>query len=667
MALFGNITLLGCPAPTGMAFSIGLDGKKYLVQQSTDGSTTEVGCANTNTVFWSLDTTTWRANLGTLGIGVTGTFYPTQVWVNPGSDFFYVVGFSYWYDNSLGRSVTVGVGYSIVNDTTVVQSGPGICYSCSGTSLDRVVNGTDFYWSTWSGGGSDLFAITWVGQNIFSDGHAVVCKVPLAGGVDLSSGAWEARCCELPFGLQPYIPFPAGSRFYTNKSTMITDPSGVGIYLYGTPVDNMTGYNPSKMNYCVLDPGTMTIPGGIVDRSADFGIPFADEGLNFVGGAGSVNDYYTAPSLTGVTGPTGYNHLIMGRTYSDQQQVMGFREFEQNLVTGVITPLGGLIQFTYTADVFPTSMPQTQFQRVNSTSIDVVGDDQTIFHFGTYVSVPADVDVDLVGVEAAGEVGLLGDISESVDLTGVEAAGEAGAFAIELTPPPGPPILPAYPYVQYNDDDDIQAFFGAYNEYAQSFSDWFQALHLPDYTSYPISGALLDWVAKGLYGMARPSISYFAGEFIGPLATYGCAVLGMAVEQNIGTETQQIVNDDVFRRILTWHIQKSMGKVFDVRWLKRRIIQFLKGINGVVFNVDQTYEVSITFGPGNQVNINFQSGTWSNITGAFPGLAGCATDLYAGMTATFTSNAAIDGSLLKAAIQSGALELPFQFTYVVNL
>lgn len=254
-----------------------------------------------------------------------------------------------------------------------------------------------------------------------------------------------------------------------------------------------------------------------------------------------------------------------------------------------------------------------------------------------------------------------------IPLVGVELEVDVGEFTNSFLLPPGPDVIPAYPYVQYNDDDDILAFFGAYNIYAQAFSDWFYDLHLPVYTYEPISGALLDWVAKGLYGMGRPSISYFAGEFIGPLATYGCAVLGMAVERNIGDETQQIVDDDVFRRILTWHIQKSYGKLFDIRWLKRRIIQFLKGLDGVVFNVDQTYEVSVTFGPGNQVNINFHIGIWSNIAGAFPGFCGCATDLYAGMTGTFTLNPILNGALLKAAVQSGALELPFQFTYKINL
>jgi hypothetical protein len=257
--------------------------------------------------------------------------------------------------------------------------------------------------------------------------------------------------------------------------------------------------------------------------------------------------------------------------------------------------------------------------------------------------------------------------SITVNLTGVELLTEVGDFDIEISPPPSPTILPAYPYVQYNDDDDILAFFGAYNQYAQAYADWFNALHLPVYTSYPIADDLLDWVAKGLYGMARPAISSSAGEFIGPLATFSGAEMGFAYDLFIGEEDLQVVDDDVFRRILTWHIQKSMGKVFNVRWLKRRIIQFLNGLNGVPFNVDQTYDVSVTFGPGNQVNINFSFGTWSDEDGIYPGWAGMAEYAYAQETATFTPNTPIDGALLKAAIQSGVLELPFQFTYVVNL
>lgn len=282
---------------------------------------------------------------------------------------------------------------------------------------------------------------------------------------------------------------------------------------------------------------------------------------------------------------------------------------------------------------------------------------------------PTSTDVSLGGTYIIAEAGTLTvDASSDVTLTGVEIIAEAGDLTVEVAPPPGPSILPAYPYVQYNDDDDIQAFFGAYNEYAQAFSDWANALHLPVYTSDPISGALLDWVAEGLYGMARPFISSAAFEFIGPLDTFSGAELGFAYDYPIGDENLIAVTDDIFRRILTWHIQKSYGKLFNIRWLKRRIIQFLRGVNGVPFNVDETYEVSVTFGPGNQVNINFSTGTWSNEDGIYCAWAGFAEYAYAQQTATFTPNPnSIDGTLLKAAIQSGALELPFQFTYIVNL
>src|SRR5215472_3249732 len=56
-------------------------------------------------------------------------------------------------------------------------------------------------------------------------------------------------------------------------------------------------------------------------------------------------------------------------------------------------------------------------------------------------------------------------------------------------------VIPSYLYQEYSDDEDLQGFVEAQNEMQQNYVDTFNALNLPIYTSYPVSGALLDWVA----------------------------------------------------------------------------------------------------------------------------------------------------------------------------
>ena len=90
-------------------------------------------------------------------------------------------------------------------------------------------------------------------------------------------------------------------------------------------------------------------------------------------------------------------------------------------------------------------------------------------------------------------------------------------------PPTGPTVLtgviPAYLYLQYNNDDALQAFFASYNALAQYFVTWFATVNLGVYTSPAISGTLLDWVAEGLYGFVRPALSSGRNRDIGPINT----------------------------------------------------------------------------------------------------------------------------------------------------
>lgn len=136
----------------------------------------------------------------------------------------------------------------------------------------------------------------------------------------------------------------------------------------------------------------------------------------------------------------------------------------------------------------------------------------------------------------------------------------------------------------------------------------------------------------------------------------------------VAPETFYATTDDVFKRIITWHFYKGDGKVFTIRWLKRRIMRFLEGTNGTAPNIDQTYQVSVSFGVGNQVNITILSGIRTFLSGAiFNGFA-MNTQAFNAIQTSFVplTNFAL-APVLKAAIEAGACELPFQYTYVVSI
>lgn len=241
-------------------------------------------------------------------------------------------------------------------------------------------------------------------------------------------------------------------------------------------------------------------------------------------------------------------------------------------------------------------------------------------------------------------------------------------------PPTGPtgvlsPIF-SYLYQQYTDDADLQAFVDAYNSMMQDIIDTFNGLNLPNYTSDTINGALLDWVAQGVYGMARPSLS--SGKY----QTYGPYNTGMYNTQwynywdLVYPDIISNTNDDVFKRILTWHISKREGKYFSIEWLKLRIMKFLFGVNGTQPNIDNHYQVSVTFGPNFEVTIRFITGnrfitggamydSWSNVDKfTYNSL------MYGQLDSTYVNLTPLPNvDIFKEAVQSGALELPFQFHY----
>jgi hypothetical protein len=192
--------------------------------------------------------------------------------------------------------------------------------------------------------------------------------------------------------------------------------------------------------------------------------------------------------------------------------------------------------------------------------------------------------------------------------------------------------IPSYAYQQYYDDSDIQAFVTNYNAMAQIYDTWFATASLPIYTLQ--SGDLLDWTVRGLYGIARPTLG------------------------------STLATDEVYKRVVTWAFYKGDGKVFNIRWLKRRVMRFLEGTN----DINQTYQVSVRFGVHPIVYIDILGGIAEITGGAIFNTSPFNTRQYNELDLNIQHYA--DTTLaveLQEAINAGVCELPFQYTYIVSV
>ena len=226
--------------------------------------------------------------------------------------------------------------------------------------------------------------------------------------------------------------------------------------------------------------------------------------------------------------------------------------------------------------------------------------------------------------------------------------------------------IPSYLYRQYADDDALQAFVDAENAATQAYVDWFNQINLPIYTSATISGELLDWVGVGLYGMRRPVFSVARHASKGPFNTVVFNTLPFNGGQ-LSAQAYYTANDDIYKRTITWQFYKGDGFQFTIDWLKRRIVRFLNGTNGTAPPIDNTYQVSVTFGAGAVVNIGILPGVSSFLGGSVPN-GGALNTFTPNQTnvryAAYPVSPAL--SALIAGVQSGVLPLPFQFSFMVS-
>ncbi len=376
MPLTGSITYgYGACAPTGAFCAIGLDGKHYIVRTPAGGIPCDVGCAETNTITASIGAIQWLSDFQSLPGAPTGTLFMAGVWGSPGTSKFCIMGFSF-SGYSTANDACCGCWYEIAADGSVGPTGDGFCYSNS--DLRRSTSDTGFIYAEQEIDGS-LYVLTNLGTLFFGFDTYLV-KVPISG-VDmdfLTPGTWESAHTRMhPLGVSGsyFGSTSSPARFYTNRATIVKDPSGIGVFDYSGFGEYIgRGYSSPTMSYCVFAADLSSV-GSMIDRSSDFGIPFGDSGKTFAGSASTNGrDEYGAPSLTG-------SELIMGRSFSDARQTVRGRRYVYDEAAGDVT-LFSTEEYQGTADVFGGPVDQVQFSLEGGTTLNSVMDDETTFHFG---------------------------------------------------------------------------------------------------------------------------------------------------------------------------------------------------------------------------------------------------------------------------------------------
>lgn len=220
-------------------------------------------------------------------------------------------------------------------------------------------------------------------------------------------------------------------------------------------------------------------------------------------------------------------------------------------------------------------------------------------------------------------------------------------------------IIKSYLYTQYNDDDDLRAFVSAYNAMAQEIYSWMINANLPIFVGGYNVGDQLKWIARGIYGVKPPVLVSGKQSTYGPFDTVMFNQLPFNGRKVVNQSEQVVVSDDLFKRIMTWNFYKGDGYYFTIPWLKRRIIRFLTGIDGVDVVNDQRWSVSVLFsGSGASISIikGYRRLTNSSLYNSF----GFNTRVFNQKTSGVIKSTEYEyAELFKQAFDSGLLHMPF--------
>jgi hypothetical protein len=165
--------------------------------------------------------------------------------------------------------------------------------------------------------------------------------------------------------------------------------------------------------------------------------------------------------------------------------------------------------------------------------------------------------------------------------------------AIKLSPQPLQNIIPSYPFQEFSDDENIVAFFTAYNQLAQGYLNYANETPLSVYTSPAISGPLLDWIMNGIYGIERPVFSSLMRNFVGGLAVFPLGTISLGEGKLYQSGTATPATDDYYKRVGTWTLYLGDGRYFNTTNLRKKVARFLYGVSGTDITLAQTQTVSI--------------------------------------------------------------------------
>ncbi len=224
--------------------------------------------------------------------------------------------------------------------------------------------------------------------------------------------------------------------------------------------------------------------------------------------------------------------------------------------------------------------------------------------------------------------------------------------------------VPCTPYAQWSDDPDIVAFFTAQTQTAQEALDETNAYQLPVFLAQ--SGALLDWAASSIYGISRPNLTSGGPRAVGPLNTFNLNSEDLNGFSMVNTSKSFLADDTTYQRIIQWNTFKGDGFQFTVPWLKRRVQRFISGS----LYPDQTYQVSVRFTAPGAVLISIASAIQTLVGGAFfnDHLYNDFEPLNGSEVTPLVPPAPTEfAGAFQAAIVSGVLQLPFQYTFTVEI
>lgn len=214
-------------------------------------------------------------------------------------------------------------------------------------------------------------------------------------------------------------------------------------------------------------------------------------------------------------------------------------------------------------------------------------------------------------------------------------------------------IIPSYLYFEYSDDDNLQGFVAAYNSLAQGYLDWFNETPLGVYVSVGIAGFLLDWIAQGIYGIARPVLGVTTTYSIGAINTDALNSLAINGVQQFRSGSAAAVSDDIYKRVLTWWLYRGDGKNMSIDWLKRRLSRFLYGADGNDISYPVADPPSVAL--GGKIIVSGELNTF--VIDTLP-INESATAQLPGFTITVPNGLA--GEALQQLVRNGLLALPFE-------